>query len=167
MTRQPYKLLHPIDSKSLQAIGRVAVYWGILEMTVDNVIAGTLDVSTDAVDAMIVGIGFQFRLTMLDGLSETIFDHKRRAELKAIIADIRAVSPERNFIMHAAWLGEGEEMQGHVLRRNKERARVENWNSAKIESIATEINDVTARLVGWNSTRRASARPSEKGGPSV
>lgn len=92
--------------------GNVVVQWSILEKTVDIAIAKQTKLSGDAPHvSMTVGVGFPFRLDMLGGIGEIIRQRRRREELITIVSDIRQIMPERNFVVHAAWLGDDPTMQ--------------------------------------------------------
>jgi hypothetical protein len=144
-----HQMIEDVPDDFLKAIGRVAVNWSRLEMSVDQAIASILRVSPDAHAAMTVGLTFQIRLDMLASLNGTVRDERQKGELTKIIDEIRQRQADRNFIVHAAWIDGGDDVQGHVLKRRPKKDRVEIWTSKDISKVADQINDILGKLVGW------------------
>ena len=150
--REKAKLTHGIRRSFLAAIGEIVVYTGALEAGIDMAIAAILAVSGGAVAAMTIGIGTQSRLDMLQGLAETSVKSKRRREtLLGLIADIRGVQTERNFVVHAHWLiGDTGSIEGHVGRRNRAGWRHEAWSLEQFKKLADHLSEVNGELLRWS-----------------
>jgi hypothetical protein len=69
-------LLHSTSPENIEAIGRVAVQWGILEMTVDETISSILRLNEKSSFAILVGITLPFKLDMLANLLEMVGDYE-------------------------------------------------------------------------------------------
>jgi hypothetical protein len=148
LAKQTYQLASGVDDKYLTEIGRIVVAWGLLETWIDQAIFKILGLHSGASAAITIGIGVQFRLEMLVGLATTSIHGKRNREtLLAIIKAIRAVETERNFVVHAMWMGQGETITGYIGKKNVPGHRLETWGVDKFKAIGEKITDVTSRLL--------------------
>jgi hypothetical protein len=128
-------------------------------MTVDATISAILGLNERSSFAVLVGISLPFRLDMLSNLIGLVKNHEAQAELSIIIAEIRILQPERNFVLHAVWMGEGKTMHGHMFKNNKAKVRQEKWGAKEIGAIADRINAVTGRLAGCYRNIELSTKP--------
>jgi AcrR family transcriptional regulator len=146
------RLSHGLDDEFLQAIGLVAVHWSSLEALIDAILARLLKTSAQQTHALTAGIGLPFRLDMIAGLAELIPQKSRRELLEEIIADIRKVLPDRNFAIHAMWVG-GIPAHGHMLRRTASKVRLERWDAKRVVRVADEIARIQLRILDWQMLR--------------
>jgi hypothetical protein len=161
------RISHGVDAESLQAIGLVSVHWGGLEVLVDAVITQLLKVSPDQSHAILTGLSFHVRLGMLATLAAQIKQTRRRTALEKIAEGIRAAQSDRNFIIHAMWIGGGKDNQGQVLRRNEKKVRLERWTATKISETADRIAAAQLDLIGWMGGGPRSRQRSARYGASV
>ncbi|CAN0175193.1 unnamed protein product, partial [Phaeothamnion confervicola] len=121
-------------------IGRIAIHWSGLEAGVDMLIGAMLETSTQQTHSITTGLGFPFRLDILADLGKQMRRSKSRNELAAIISEIRSLLPERNFAIHAFWIGPPTAtVLGIIQKRNAMGSRSEEWEISHLESITQRI----------------------------
>ncbi len=153
------KLLHPTLPENLEAIGRVTVQWGVLEMTVDQAIPRFLQLDEKSSFKTLVGVPISLRLGILSNLTHLVENTTIRSELVELLLDIDNLRLERNFIVHAVWMGDGKTIYGYIFKNNKARVRQERWSATEIGAIADRINDASARLISCLLSSSHARRP--------
>ncbi len=161
MTKKPHrirmKLIRPLPDEHLKAIARVIINWSGLDVSVDLAISKILRVHDGAQAAVTIGIGLPYKLDMLEGLALTsLHTGPIRDELLEIIADIRRVQADRNFIAHAHWAKSSgrERVYGYLGRKNTQGYRAEQWTADQILKIASGIIEIESRLLTWATYRK-------------
>jgi hypothetical protein len=143
--------VQPINSDILAGIGAVTVAWGGIETLVNQAIGRTLRLSLKEEAAVTTGILLKTRMEMLqDAIKAARMGNVRRVEINSIIAGIKGVQGDRNFLSHALWMRDGyDHVKGYVGRRNVAGYRLERWNEQDLLSLAHRITKLEERLFWW------------------
>lgn len=147
-----------IDDATLRAIGHVAAQWAVLEIEFDMLLSlllrhpGTKGIAADPIPQ-----AFDRRAGLLRQCAERLLNDQAqlREGLIAIINDACSVRGHRDNVIHGQWhLGRKKGKLGTAVsvikRRPKFEASVRNVSAHQVEDVASNISEVTARLMWWH-----------------
>ena len=125
----------------LQAIGRVAAQWAILEQSLHNVLWGLLDVPQRSGHAITAAVpSMNTKLHMLRSLAKETkrLSSDAKSNIKPLLTSVSDLQTDRNNIVHATW--SVSEKPGAFNR-----SKFTGWGEVKFHNqdmTATEINQI-------------------------
>jgi len=138
----------PVSDDHLKAIGKVTVYFSLLEQVISTLIWDLINPHEQRLGRTItVKMLFRNKIELLRKLCRYRLKDERLDEFKELLTRCSAAATERNKIMHSLW---GSDPKKGYVRRIEETAKRDDSTSMKpedIEQIAVLIDQVYSEAI--------------------